>query len=150
LSRLEVQVPVITLFRYLEENLQSDLAADSIPTISGQIQRSGLGLPHQAWKPEEDQPSGRQQKNYFLSQLIFKTGGVTIITFLLLSVFSIAIQKLELTCLVPVFMKLYCLLINLAWYWVSVDERIREASDKKILSIVSCLCYCFQFQQIDL
>jgi hypothetical protein len=34
--------------------------------------------------------------------------------------------------LVTTFMKLGCLLTNVAWYWISAEEHIREATDKKL------------------
>ena len=135
---------------HIEDRLQIQPSTgnDPIPSVSGQLQADPLcQQPIQAWElipqlPGVMQGPDRQAKNYFLSKLILKTGGVTILTFLLLAVLATAVHKLEAIRGVAIFMKLSCLMTNLAWYWVSVDDHIREVTDKKIGNILSFLCCC--------
>ena len=122
-------------FQAIEAWQQSPQAAE---VFSSSIQ------PLEAWQlgPQAAEVSSTQ---YVLSRLILRTGGVTFLAFMFFAVFFITIQHFELICLVPLCMKFGCLLTNVAWYWISAEHHIREATDKKlklVLSLHGCL-YAF-------
>ena len=115
-----------------------------ISSISGQVQGASIIQPLEAWQrgPQAAEVSSTQ---YVLSRLILRTGGVTFLAFMFFAVFFITFQHFELICLVPLCMKFGCLLTNVAWYWISAEHHIREATDKKlklVLSLHGCL-YAF-------
>ena len=92
----------------------------AIPSVSGQIHSGSAPRhqPQQAWinlhSDAASSPEWSAAENSFLTKLILKTGGVTILAFLSFAMFGLVVQKV--TWLLMAFMKLSCMKTHLAWY----------------------------------
>ena len=75
-------------------------------------------------------------KNSLLSSLslIVKTGGVTFLAYLIIGLIAYMGFLLELEWSFVVMLKLGCLYTNVAWYWISLNDDIRQATDKMLTS----------------
>jgi hypothetical protein len=74
-------------------------------------------------------------KNRSLSSLMLKTGGVTFLAYLIISITGFAGFVLKLQWSFSIVMKLIILFNNVSWYWISVNDEIRKDTDRMLDSV---------------
>jgi hypothetical protein len=65
---------------------------------------------------------------------ILRTGGMTFLASNLTGLLSFLVLRWELEWAVFTMLKLECLLAHLAWYWISVEDHIRETTDEMLVA----------------
>ena len=86
------------------------------------------------WISNDDESVDMKAKNSLLSSLIVKTGGVTFLAYLIIGLIAYMGFLFELEWSFVVMLKLGCLYTNVAWYWISLNDDIRQATDKMLTS----------------
>jgi hypothetical protein len=71
-----------------------------------------------------------------VSQWVLKIGGLTFIIYNLRTTLLFIVIKFKLDWAVYSMLKLECLMSMLAWYWISVDEHIKQRIDGMLVSAV--------------
>jgi len=90
--------------------------------------------------PVNARPILRQYNRMFssylqnLSQLVLKIGGLTFIVYNIKSTLYFLVINYKLDWAVYSMLKLECLMSLLAWYWISMDEHIRQTTDSMFVS----------------
>jgi hypothetical protein len=69
-----------------------------------------------------------------LSQWVLKIGGLTFIVYNIKSTLYFTVVNYKLDWAVYSMLKLECLMSLLAWYWISMDEHIRQTTDCMFVS----------------
>jgi hypothetical protein len=69
-----------------------------------------------------------------LSQWVLKIGGLTFIVYNIKSTLYFLVINYKLDWAVYSMLKLECLMSLLAWYWISMDEHIRQTTDNMYVS----------------
>jgi ABC-type Fe3+-siderophore transport system permease subunit len=80
-------------------------------------------------------------QNIKLSSLIITTGGVTFLAYAFLGIFGFVALMFPPTVVVYFGLKSSCLITNLAWYWISANGEMREATDKIFSNVCKFILY---------
>jgi hypothetical protein len=101
-----------------------------------------------AWEPDDADNNSDildvKAQNKKLSSIILRTGGVTFLAFACLGFFSFLGAMLLPSSSVYFGLKLACLITNVAWYWISANEEMRDETDKIFQSAWKFLSYVIQ------
>jgi hypothetical protein len=97
-------------------------------------------LPSKKATPANSRPILRNYDRTFstylqnVSQWVLKIGGLTFIVYIIKSTLYFLVINYKLDWAVYSMLKLECLMSLLAWYWISVDEHIRQTTDSMFVS----------------
>ena len=143
------QNPAVFQARYEPTQRGSSLLPDmEIQTIGGVSQT----VRSPAWQPVRHQhttpggllpilpaPDPLAFKSKNLSRLVIRTGGVTFLAFLIFGVVAFSIYSLNYYWAVSILVRCGSLFTNLPWYWISVDDNIRSATDTMMRNVIKKL-----------
>jgi hypothetical protein len=104
-----------------------------IQTISQNV----CSLAWQAREPDlsatSSDPASKKSKD--LTRLVIRTGGVTFLAFLAFGMAAYAVYSFNYVFFVTMLVKTGCLFTNLPWYWISMDDNIRTATDNMMKNV---------------